>query len=103
MIVRHAKVRKGRRVTCSGPLLAALGAGSEVDGTPEELTMGSSQTSARERERLRALCTRSGVPYRGWHAFHYAAETRLAAHASLDNAARHLGHVSRKATRVYAK
>lgn len=101
MIVRHAKVREGRRGTCSGPLLAALGAWSEVDGTPEGLIMGSSQTSARER--LRALCTRSGVPYRGWHAFQYEAETRLAAHASLDNAARHLGHVSRKATRVYAK
>ncbi|OLV19222.1 integrase/recombinase XerD [Deinococcus marmoris] len=101
LIVRHGKGGKGRRVTCSNTLLTALEDWCEVDGTPDGLIIGASQTAARER--LRALCKRADVPYRGWHAFRHYAGTRLAARTSLENAARHLGHASIETTRVYAK
>lgn len=101
LTIRYGKGGKGRRVTCSGTLLNALETWCEVDGTPNGLIIGASQTAARER--LRALCQRAGVPYRGWHAFRHYAGTRLAAHTTLENAARHLGHSSIETTRVYAK
>lgn len=101
LMVRRGKGGKARRVTCSRTLLAALEAWCEVDGTPDGLIIGASQTAARER--LWALCKKLGVQYRGWHAFRHYAGTRLAAHTSLENAARHLGHASIETTRVYAK
>lgn len=58
LVVRQGKGGKGRRVTCSGTLLAALGAWCEVDGTPDGRIIGAGQTAARER--LRGLCKRAG-------------------------------------------
>ncbi|MDV6373621.1 tyrosine-type recombinase/integrase [Deinococcus arenicola] len=99
LAVRRGKGGKGRRVTCSGTLPTALEAWCEVDGTPSRQIIGASQTAARER--LRALYKRANAPYRGGHAFRHYAGTRL--HTTLENAARHLGHVSIETTRIYAK
>ncbi|MFK7603809.1 tyrosine-type recombinase/integrase [Deinococcus sp. SM5_A1] len=55
-------------------------------------------------ERLRRLCTRAGVPYRGHHALRHYAGTRLTQEgASLDDVARHLGHSALETARIYAK
>lgn len=101
LTVRHGKGGKLRRVACSPTLSAALDLWGSIGRTSGGLVIGGGQTAARER--LRLLCTRAGVAYKGWHAFRHYAGTRLAASAGLENAARHLGHASIETTRVYAK
>lgn len=134
LTVRHGKGGKLRRVTCSPSLTRALEVlererqGQYVDQTPPEAkteegqtrsagqaassstspaalpreVIGGTQTAARER--LRALCKRASVTYRGWHALRHYAGTRLVRQTgSLEHAARHLGHSSIETTRVYAK
>lgn len=99
LVVQHGKGGKLRRVAVSGSLGAALGAWREE--ADEGLVIGSTQTAARER--LRRLCVRAGVTYKGWHALRHYAGTRAAAQLGLETAAQHLGHASIETTRVYAK
>lgn len=64
--------------------------------------MGGSYPAAVER--LRRLCARAEVPYRGHHALRHYAGTRLVREgATLDDGARHLGHSALETARVYAK
>jgi len=50
------------------------------------------------------LCDRTFVPYRGYRALRYAADTRLVKEgAFLDDVARHLGHAALETARIYAK
>lgn len=55
------------------------------------------------RARLRALCQRAGVPYRGFHALRHLAGTRLMRQVhDLQVVAAHLGHSSIQTTTIYA-
>lgn len=109
LTVQHGKGGKLRRVVLSGTLRAALQVLASERSTPapvrvvfpDALVIGATQTAARER--LRALCKRAGVTYKGWHALRHYAGTRAAAQLGLENAAQHLGHASIETTRVYAK
>jgi integrase/recombinase XerC len=101
LTVRQGKGGKLRRVTLTRPLRYALDALGAKAG-PEGLVIGATQTAARER--LRALCNRTSMPYKGWHAFRHYAGTKLVGQTgSLEDAARHLGHAGIETTRVYAK
>ena len=97
LTVRHGKGGKQRRVVIGESLATALRAvpvGAQV--------IGGSYPAAVER--LRRLCLRAGVPYRGHHALRHYAGTRLTREgASLDDVARHLGHSALETARIYAK
>jgi integrase len=98
LLVRQGKGGKQRLVPISRSLTAAL----------QQLPSGEGRVVALSdsglRKRLRLLCARAGVPYLGLHALRHSAGTRLVREgATLEDAARHLGHASIATTRVYAK
>ncbi|WP_281260159.1 tyrosine-type recombinase/integrase [Deinococcus planocerae] len=95
------KGRKVRTVNLSRSLVTALGVlGADVH--PELFVVGATADAARRR--LRLVCARAGVPYRGVHALrHYAGTRMVRAGLSLHDAARHLGHSSIETTQTYAK
>ena len=97
LTVRQGKGGKQRRVVIGESLTAALTI------LPESAqVIGGSYPAAVER--LRRLCLRAGVPYRGHHALRHYAGTRLTREgASLDDVARHLGHSALETARIYAK
>ncbi|WP_081845846.1 tyrosine-type recombinase/integrase [Deinococcus marmoris] len=97
LTVRQGKGGKTRRVVLGESLVAALKVLLEDD-----LVIGGSYAAAVER--LRRLCVRTGVAYRGHHALRHYAGTRLTREgASLDDVARHLGHSALETARIYAK
>jgi len=62
------------------------------------------RTTHEARARMRRLCARAGVPYKGIHSLRHTAGTRLFRETeSMEDTARHLGHASTDTTRVYAK
>ena len=97
LTVQHGKGDKRRRVHLTRRLVQAL------DALPRSgPVIGGTQVAARQR--LKAIADRAGTPYRGWHAFRHYAGTRIVREtASLEHAARHLGHATLETTRVYAK
>ena len=98
LTVRHGKGGKQRRVVIGETLIHALKRLPEQQGP----LIGGSYPAAIER--LRRLCTRAGVAYRGYHALRHYAGTRLTREgASLDDVARHLGHSVLETARIYAK
>ncbi|MDL2343621.1 site-specific integrase [Deinococcus sp. MIMF12] len=97
--VVQGKGGKQRRVVFGQTLGRALG---ELPGERRGHVVGGSYPAAVER--LRRLCGRTEVPYRGYHALrHYAGTRLLAEGATLDDVARHLGHATIETTRIYAK
>jgi len=97
LVVRFGKGGKQRRVVLGQSLIQAL-EGVQSEGA----VIGGSYPAAVER--LRRLCTRAAVPYRGYHALRHYAGTRLTREgASLDDVARHLGHSVLETARIYAK
>ncbi|WP_155300497.1 tyrosine-type recombinase/integrase [Deinococcus kurensis] len=98
LTVRHGKGGKQRRVVIGDTLIRALNRLTEQSGS----LIGGSYPAAVER--LRRLCLRAGVAYRGYHALRHYAGTRLTKEgASLDDVARHLGHAVLETARIYAK
>ena len=98
LTVRHGKGGKQRRVVIGDTLIRALNRLPEQSGS----LIGGSYPAAVER--LRRLCLRAGVAYRGYHALRHYAGTRLTREgASLDDVARHLGHSVLETARIYAK
>lgn len=98
LTVRHGKGGKHRRVVIGETLIRALKRLPEQQGP----LIGGSYPAAIER--LRRLCLRAEVPYRGYHALRHYAGTRLTKEgASLDDVARHLGHSVLETARIYAK
>lgn len=98
LTVRHGKGGKQRRVVIGGTLIRVLERSPERQGS----LIGGSYPAAIER--LRRLCLRAGVAYRGYHALRHYAGTRLTKEgASLDDVARHLGHSVLETARIYAK
>jgi integrase/recombinase XerC len=98
LTVRHGKGGKQRRVVIGETLIRALSCLTEQPGS----LIGGSYPAAVER--LRRLCLRAGVAYRGYHALRHYAGTRLTREgASLDDVARHLGHAVLETARIYAK
>jgi len=97
--VTQGKGGKQRRVVFGQTLRGAL---DQLPGERCGPVVGGSYPAAVER--LRRLCSRVDVPYRGYHALRHYAGTRLVGEgASLDDVARHLGHATIETTRVYAK
>lgn len=98
LTVRHGKGGKQRRVVIGDTLIRAL---NHLPEQPGSLIGGSYPAAV---ERLRRLCLRAGVAYRGYHALRHYAGTRLTKEgASLDDVARHLGHSVLETARIYAK
>lgn len=98
LTVRHGKGGKQRRVVIGDTLIRAL---NRLPEQPGSLIGGSYPAAV---ERLRRLCLRTGVAYRGYHALRHYAGTRLTKEgASLDDVARHLGHSVLETARIYAK
>lgn len=98
LTVRHGKGGKQRRVVIGETLIRAL---NRLPEQPGSLIGGSYPAAV---ERLRRLCLRAGVAYRGYHALRHYAGTRLTREgASLDDVARHLGHSVLETARIYAK
>lgn len=98
LTVRHGKGGKQRRVVIGETLIRTLNCLPEQQGS----LIGGSYPAAVER--LRRLCLRTGVAYRGYHALRHYAGTRLTREgASLDDVARHLGHSVLETARIYAK
>ncbi|MDR6221184.1 site-specific integrase [Deinococcus soli (ex Cha et al. 2016)] len=98
LTVRHGKGGKQRRVVIGDTLIRAL---NRLPEQPGSLIGGSYPAAV---ERLRRLCLRAGVAYRGYHALRHYAGTRLTREgASLDDVARHLGHSVLETARIYAK
>lgn len=98
LTVRHGKGGKQRRVVIGETLIRAL---NRLPEQPGSLIGGSYPAAV---ERLRRLCLRAGVAYRGYHALRHYAGTRLTLEgASLDDVARHLGHSVLETARIYAK
>lgn len=98
LTVRHGKGGKQRRVVIGDTLIRAL---NRLTEQPSSLIGGSYPAAV---ERLRRLCLRAGVAYRGYHALRHYAGTRLTREgASLDDVARHLGHSVLETARIYAK
>lgn len=100
--VESGKGRKARTVTLSEPLRGALTAlKRESEGRGRVFEFG---TSNRARQRLKALCKRAHVPYRGVHALRHHCGTALyQLTGNLRVAAKHLGHASETTTSIYAK
>ena len=97
LLVRSGKGGKQRRVVLGKSLIHALER-IRSEGT----VIGGSYPAAVER--LQRLCTKTAVPYRGYHALRHSAGTRLTREgASLDDVARHLGHSVLETARIYAK
>lgn len=97
LLVRSGKGGKQRRVVLGKSLVQAL----EKVGLEGRVIGGSYPAAV---ERLRRLCARTNIPYRGYHALRHAAGTRLVKEgASLDDVARHLGHSALETARIYAK
>ncbi|MEM6427659.1 MAG: site-specific integrase [Deinococcota bacterium] len=98
LMVRSGKGGKSRRVNLSQALSEVLQDVPRVD------TRLLPFTDTRARERIRNLCERAEVAYKGIHALRHYAGTRLYAETNgLEHVARHLGHSSIETTRVYAK
>lgn len=115
---RHLTVVKGkggrrRRVPLSQSLIAALEdlrraqAGRDVSGgagAGRAAYVLPYRSDFPARQRVKALAKAAGVPYKGLHALRHACGTRLVREgASLETAARLLGHTHIETTRVYAK
>jgi len=97
LTVRSGKGGKRRRVVLGRSLIQAL----EMVRSEGPVVGGSYPAAV---ERLQRLCTRSAVPYRGYHALRHYSGTRLIQEgASLDDVARHLGHSALETARIYAK
>lgn len=97
--VRSGKGLKQRRVALSSSLIGEFSALPLTGDTPL-LPL----TDSGVRKRVHRLCRKAGVTYRGIHALRHAAGTRLVREgASLEDAARHLGHSNLETARVYAK
>jgi len=102
--VRKERGHKQRPVVLSTSTVDAL-----RSIAPDALTENASdyvlpyRTSHEARARMRRLCARAGVPYRGLHALRQTCGTRLvqASHGNLELAARHLGHADIQAARIY--
>lgn len=98
LTIRHGKGGKRRQVVLGETLIHAL----KRLPMQQSLLIGGSYPAAIER--LRRLCRRAGVPYRGYHALRHYAGARLTKEgASLDDVARHLGHSVLETARIYAK
>jgi integrase len=98
ILVRNGKGGKQRRVVMSARLTAAL---TRLEQNAERILPWS---DVRTRARLRAVCKRAGVPYKGVHALRHYAGTRLMQQTgSLEHVARHLGHAQIETSRIYAK
>ena len=97
LTVTCGKGGKRRRVVMSHSLTAALAARGRDSGEVLPFQDG------RARARMRKLCRRAGVAYKGLHSLRHAAGTRLAGERDLRAAAEHLGHSQLETARVYAK
>ena len=98
LMVRKGKGGKQRSVNLSARLIAALRALEPSDGRILPWS------DVRARARLRHVCTRAGVPYKGVHPLRHYAGTRLHQQIkNLEHVARHLGHSSIETSRIYAK
>jgi integrase/recombinase XerC len=98
--VRAGKGSKQRRVSASSSLIAALQERQLQDAATAVIDL----TASGARKRMRLLCARAGVPYRGLHALRHYAGTRLVREGgTLEDAARHLGHSNLETARIYAK
>jgi integrase/recombinase XerC len=110
IVVRAGKGSKLRRVLASSSLLAALQEQHQRKDSATRIDPGAVPTSvlgiteSGARKRLRLLCTRASVAYRGLHALRHYAGTRLVREGgTLEDAARHLGHSNLETARIYVK
>lgn len=115
VVIRHGKGGKQRHVSLSGSAVAALtdlrrrvaaGEVASTTWTGERAghVLPTFGTTHEARERMKRLCARAGVPYKGIHALRHAAGTRIVREGGdLERAAQHLGHSSLDTTRVYVK
>jgi len=102
LTVRSGKGGKLRRVVMGTTLTAAL----EALGTARdpEVYVLPFRAPIRAQERMRRLCARAGVAYRGVHALRHSCGTRLVRESkgNLELAASHLGHSNIQTTRAYS-
>jgi len=102
LTVRSGKGGKLRRVVLGTTLTAAL----EALGAPRdpEVYVLPFRAPIRAQERMRRLCARAGVAYRGVHALRHSCGTRLVRESkgNLELAANHLGHANIQTTRAYS-
>ena len=70
---------------------------------PDDLYVLPYRSGNRARQRLEALCNRTGVGYLGVHSLRHYSGTRVAREATLEDAQRHLRHASITTTQTYAK
>jgi len=102
LTVRSGKGGKLRRVVLGTTLLGAL----EALGTARdpEVYVLPFRVPIRAQERMRRLCARAGVAYRGVHALRHSCGTRLVRESkgNLEMAANHLGHSNIQTTRAYS-
>lgn len=105
VIVRAGKGGKQRRVTLSKSTVDALETLRMIAPVENAADyMLPYRTTHEARARMRRLCARAGVPYKGIHSLRHTAGTRLFRETeSMEDTARHLGHASTDTTRVYAK
>lgn len=107
LTVVSGKGGKRRTVALSASLVAALRTlqqtGERTVGARDRYVLPY-RTAISARRRLRLLCQRAVVEYRGMHSLRHSAGTRLYAEThDLDTTAHHLGHSSIETTRIYAK
>lgn len=105
--VRSGKGRKARSVRMSAALVDALQAYRGSGARPLTVADGlvfRFRSSTRARQRMRRLCKRALVPYRGLHALrHFCGTALYRISGDLRVPARHLGHANTVTTSVYAK
>jgi integrase/recombinase XerC len=103
LTVLKGKGGRRRRVPLSQTLIRALDSLRRTQ-EPGTLYVLPYRSDFPARQRVKALARAVGVPYKGIHALRHACGTRLVREgASLETAARLLGHTHIETTRVYAK
>jgi integrase/recombinase XerC len=103
LMVRNGKGGKARRVGLSDSLVRVLAELRQSSDAGQDARLYPF-TVVNARYRIRQLCKRAGVDYRGMHALRHQAGTRLFREThSLENVARHLGHSGLETARIYAK
>lgn len=103
LMVVKGKGGRQRRVPLSQSLIAALEELRRIQESGAVYVLPY-RSDFPARQRVKALASGAGVPYKGLHALRHACGTRLVREgASLETAARLLGHTHIETTRVYVK
>lgn len=99
--VRQGKGNKARTVALSAALVTALQA---ILPAESDSYLFPYRSTVQARNRLHALCTKTGVPWRGIHALRHACGTRLYRQThDIHLVSHHLGHADISTTQIYVK